>query len=325
MRIATAALALILAGAAYPGFAQPVDTSGDVAARARSCFLRGVELYEERDFAGAGVEFRRAYELLPNYRVLFNLGRVAVEQHDYASAIDSFTRYLSEGGDKVPIERRRELSEELEHLRPRVGQISVTTEEVGAEVYLDDVLVGRTPLAPMAVNVGRRRIEVRTKQGRSEVRVVDAPGQEIVRIHVARTASKPVALGPREAAPAFTIEKDVASEPRRQTSTRVWIGWTATAVCAGGAAVVGLLAYRSSRDLSDLRQSFPVTRETLDGKQRDTRTLSAVADGLLAGTVVLGGLSLYFSLSTGTKKDDSPSRLSVGLGWPGVVDLRGRF
>jgi hypothetical protein len=331
MKILSTSIVLLLLTAAQPALTdQSVDMtpgSVDLAARARACFLRGVELYEERDFGGAGVEFRRAYELVRNFRVLFNLGRVAVELHDYAAAIDLFTRYLAEGGDQVPAERRRELQEELNHLRPRVGQIKLLADEAGAEIFLDEVLVGATPIAPLTVNVGRHRLELRPKQGRPELRVVDVPGAETVVVRIARPTAKPVSLRPLEpmSEPTFLVQKARQTEPKRNSSSRVWLGWTATGLCAAGAAVFGVMAYRSSKDLEDMRKIYPVTREALDDKQRNTRTLSAVADGLLAGAVVLGGLSLYFSFDSEPKKSESKSQISVGLSWPSGVNFGGQF
>ena len=331
MKALSTTVVVLLLVAARPGLAdqatEVTEGSGDLAARARACFLRGIELYEERDFGGAGVEFRRAYQLMSNFRILFNLGRVAAELHDYAAAIDLFTRYLAEGGDKVPPERRRELQQELTHLRPRVGQIKLLVDEEGAEVYLDDVLVGHTPIAPLTVNVGRRRLEIRPKQGPPELRVVDAPGEETVVVRIARPIVKPISLRPPEpmTEPTILVQKGRQTSPNPDSSSRVWLGWTASGLCAAGAAVFGVMAYRSSKDLEELRESYPVTREALDSKQRTTRTLSAVADGFLAGAVVSGGLSLYFSIASGSKVDEPTSRGSVGLSWPSGVNLSGQF
>jgi hypothetical protein len=336
MKVLSTSIVCLLLAVAWPRLASPASEApanlGDVAARARSCFLRGVELYEERDFGGAGVEFRRAYELVRNFRVLFNLGRVAVELHDYASAIDFFGRYLAQGGEQVPAERRHELQTELAHLRSRVGQVKLLVEEVGAEVYLDDVVVGRTPVAPLTVNVGRHRIELRPQQGPPESRVVDVPGEETVAVRMAIRASKPVvvqSLGTMSeqptSEPTILVQKDQQDAPKSVSSSRVWLGWTATGLCAAGAAVSGVMAYRSSKDLGELRESYPVTREALDSKQRTTRTLGAVADGFAAAALVLGGLSLYFSFDHEPKKSEPKSQVSVGLSWPSGVNFSGQF
>jgi hypothetical protein len=331
MRVLSTGILCLLLAVERPILAGPATEApanlGDVAARARSCFLRGVELYEEHDFGGAGVEFRRAYDLVRNFRVLFNLGRVAVELHDYAAAIDLLGRYLAEGGEKVPAERRQELQGELAHLRSRVGQIKLLVEEVGAEVYLDDVLVGHTPVAPLTVNVGRHRIELRPQQGSPESRVVDAPGEETVVVRIARSTTKTVPLQPLEpiGEPTVLVQEDQQAAPKSESSSRVWLGWTATGLCAAGAAVFGVMAYRSSKDLGELRQSYPVTREALDSRQRTTRTFGAVADGFAAAALVLGGLSFYFSFSHEPKKSEAKSQVSIAASWPSGINFSGQF
>ncbi|HEX7507163.1 MAG TPA: hypothetical protein VF550_10350, partial [Polyangia bacterium] len=77
-------LSLVASGTAR---AEPASNASDASAQARGCFQRGLELFDERDLDGAMVEFRRAYELAKSYRILFNLGQVAADKHDYAAAL----------------------------------------------------------------------------------------------------------------------------------------------------------------------------------------------------------------------------------------------
>jgi hypothetical protein len=203
---------------------------------------------------------------------------------------------------------------------------------VGAEVYLDDVLVGHSPITPLTVNVGRHRIELRPQQGPPESRVVDAPGEETVVVRIALPTTKTLPFKPMEpmsgqptSEPTVLVQENQQAAPKSESSSRVWLGWTATGLCAAGAAVFGVMAYRSSKDLGELRESYPVTREALDGKQRTTRTLGAVADGFAAAALVLGGLSLYFSFDHEPKKSESKSQVSVGFSWPSGVNFSGQF
>ena len=70
------------------------------------------------------VELRRAYELAPSYKLLFNIGQVHLQKSDYASALDSFERYLAQGGDKIARKRRREIEALVEKLRQRVAEVT---------------------------------------------------------------------------------------------------------------------------------------------------------------------------------------------------------
>ena len=69
-------LALILGLASAASSARADDDKAapaDNSAKAGEHFGAGVEFYKNRDYAAALVEFKRAYELDPHHRVLFNL------------------------------------------------------------------------------------------------------------------------------------------------------------------------------------------------------------------------------------------------------------
>jgi len=159
-------------------------------------FATGIALYDERDFNGAAVEFRRAYQLAKNFHILYNLGRVAVEQHDYASAIDLFHRYLDEGRDQVPANRRNELQQEISNLHLRIRPPKATIRGAPGRGS-DRRCRHRAHPAPctIAVNVGRRRLSLRSTGHAPQVRLVDVPGQELVtiRISLAALADLPLA------------------------------------------------------------------------------------------------------------------------------------
>ena len=45
------------------------------------------------------MQFERAYELKPNYKVLYNIGQTYFQLREYVEARDSMTRYVKEGGE----------------------------------------------------------------------------------------------------------------------------------------------------------------------------------------------------------------------------------
>jgi tetratricopeptide (TPR) repeat protein len=294
--------------------------------QARACFRTGIALYDERDFNGAAVEFRRAYQLAKNFHILYNLGRVAVEQHDYASAIDLFHRYLDEGRDQVPANRRNELQQEISNLHLRIGHLKLLYEGPQAEVAIDDVVIGHTPLpAPIAVNVGRRRLSLRSTGHAPQVRLVDVPGQELVtiRISLAALADLPLAQPQRFEDPT-TLHTTMAAGTHGPRHSIVPV-WTATAVCAVGAVAAGIVAYQASQELSSLRRSYPITRDDLDSKQRTVHYASWTADGFLAGTALLAGIALYLTLDNRSEATETKKGASLAWSWPGVIHLEGHF
>ena len=66
-------------------------------AQASQHFRRGVELFQEEAFRAALAEFQRAYEIAPDYRLLYNIGQTKLELHDYLGAAQSYERYLQAG------------------------------------------------------------------------------------------------------------------------------------------------------------------------------------------------------------------------------------
>src|SRR5688500_5007200 len=84
----TAAPAAPATGApAAPATGAPADDAADpYKVEARQRYDRGIRLYAEGEFALAVIEFERAYTLVPDYRVLYNIGQVRIQLAQYARA-----------------------------------------------------------------------------------------------------------------------------------------------------------------------------------------------------------------------------------------------
>jgi hypothetical protein len=128
-------------------------------------FKRGVQLQADGNLDAAVIEFERAYELAPAYQVLYNIAVVYRDKNDRASALRAFERFLHDGGPKVDAKKRKDVETEIAKLKEVVASITIKSNVVGAEVRLDDLPIGKTPIAqPILVNVGRHKIEV-SKEG----------------------------------------------------------------------------------------------------------------------------------------------------------------
>src|SRR5688572_28689276 len=84
-------------------WAQPPASAQE---EAGSRFRRGVDLFKEADFRAALIEFKRAHELAPNYKVLYNIGQCHLELQDYAGALRAYQGYLDGGGKDISSSRR---------------------------------------------------------------------------------------------------------------------------------------------------------------------------------------------------------------------------
>lgn len=273
-------------------------------------FQRGVTLYNEADYRAALVEFRRAYELAPAAAVLYNIGQAHFQLQSYAAALETFERYLAEAGDRAP--HRDEVLASVETLRSRVGKLALRADTEGCELLIDDEVAGRTPLEqPLTVSIGRRKVVIMCEGTAPQTKLLDvAAGEQTEAVFS-------VARAP--AAPTAPILRDAVREPPVRSTNWGKIGWTTTAVLGAGAAATGVLALLASRDLRDAKDTFPTTQSELDSKASKVTRYSIAADVLGAATLVVGGLTLTYTL---TRSSSSEVKVSVT---PRGVQLSGAF
>jgi hypothetical protein len=302
---------------AAPRTAQAQDTEAQKEANVH--FQRAVGLYAEADYRAALVEFKRAYEIAPHVTVLYNLGQTYYQLQNYAEALSTFERFLAEGGTA----HRAEVENAVNVLKSRVGKLDITTASPGWEILIDDEAVGKTPLAkPIGVSVGRRKITV-TKAGESnQSRYVEVAAGETAGVAFGAAAAKGESGN--------TLASD---QPGPATdkggNTLLVVGWVATGALAAGAVVTGILAASAASDLDDARGKFPGNAADIDDKASTTTTLSVTTDVLAGAAILLGGVSLYFTLTDkGGKKASVPSVPSSGVrlgGTPGRFVFGGTF
>lgn len=333
----TAALLTVPPGTAGADDRDPRDRE------AQRRFKNAVELYQDGDPRGAMVEFRRAYDSSPNFRVLYNLGQVAYELGDWATARGYFRRYLDEGGSEVPSARRREVEQTLESLSRRIGQVVVVVESTaagpGAQILLDDVVAGTVPLAaPLEVNVGKHKVTLVTPGSAPEARSVEIGGGETSRLVFraaggnrlsGAAASEDRKRSPERTSP-LTLRAPAAPAAATGLDRDSWlqVGWVATGVL--GAATVGsaVLAFSASRTLRDDRDKYPIDAQTLSDDHSRVRTWSLVADVLLVTTLATGATTWLLSSRDGRDRKGTATGgrtpLRVGLA-PGGLSVAGGF
>src|SRR6516165_888620 len=107
-------IAVPVAAGVRPAAAAPANNK----AEARRHFQVGVSEAQAGAYREAVIEFTRAYELSPNFAVLYNLGMAEAALGDAAAAITTFERYLAEGSKAVPADRRAKVTGEMKSLGP---------------------------------------------------------------------------------------------------------------------------------------------------------------------------------------------------------------
>jgi hypothetical protein len=267
----------------------------DGASEAYSHFQRAVTLYGESDFTAALAEFKRAYALAPanspgTVNVLYNIGQTQFQLQKYADALATFEKYVSDEGTTT---HRAEAESTIATLRDRVGRIDVTT-NVPAEIQIDDEVIGKTPLPTLRASIGRRKITATAEGSLPATTSVDVTSGEAVAVSLKLMVnSERVA----EARPARNTVVEPATLPAPKRTAAI-VGWVATGALGAGVAVTGLLALQSSKNLMGARDAFPANKNTVQSDASTTTALSVTTDALGLATILLGGLSIYWTVSS---------------------------
>lgn len=294
--------------------------SDEAAAESRLHFDRGVQSYKDGSLNSAMAEFSRAYELTHDYRLLYNVAQVESERHEFVHAIETFTEYLKLGGGAIPEERRTEVDTNIMRLRARVGELWVSANTPGGEVWIDNHLAGKLPLkAPILVNAGPCVVRVSSSGYKQVTRELRIAGGDRPRLELKLEAEKQTAA----AAAGPKLERD---------DTWFWVSLTATAALATGSVVAGVLATKANNTLDERMNTFPSNGPNIDDARTSVRTDALVCDVLAGAAVVGAGLSFYFLLNpkyesaaapkSGTATQSPSARLYPS---PTGLTLRGSF
>jgi hypothetical protein len=313
--------------------------SGDDAAR--DAYNQGRRYFDEGDYLKAADEFRRAYDLMPSWKIRYNIGQCEAAAKRYGLAIEAFEAYLVEGGDELTPDREEMVAKEIESLRARIGGIELKA-PAGAEVIVDGALRGTTPLPGLLrINAGIVQKLVLKKGDEilmsRDVRV--GSGETLVVEYVPETSATPAPVavaeekeGPKTIVLTETVEKTVEKpvpqepsqkeEPSAQSGASADVaksvglavgGWTllATGIAAGiGGGIAGGLAIAKNSELeSTCDASTNVCPADAKDIRDDARLMGNLSTVLLptAAALAATGIVLLIVNSRRGKKADKPA------------------
>ncbi len=332
-RISTCALCLVCLAPAAARAQQDeparVASAPDAAVKQEAArrFEAGIALYEDGDYALALAEFERVYELVPDYRVLYNIGQVSMQLGRYARALRTLREYMSRGADAIPNDRRSAVRTDLDVLETRTAVVSLDIHPAGADVWIDGVLVGHAPLAePVVLDVGERAVQVRLAGYVSRTQTLTLAGRDRRELSISLDRETPVAVAAPSPVSAPPPLLSLRPEPLRAPAPRpwLWVGWGTTGALAVGSVVGVVLGASSASNLKELRDSSSATREELDAERHRAKTRFLVADVLGVAAVAAGATTLYFQLSDSSRRErERGNHARVGLSvLPNGVSLR---
>lgn len=258
-------------------------------------FRHGVQLFKENDFSAALVEFLRAYEIDPKYQVLYNIGEAYYQLQDYANALKTLERYLAEGSGKIGAARKKTVEEEITTLKTRVATLTVTTNEPGARITIDDILVGSTPLDPLTVSAGRRKVTA-TLSGR-------VPVTQVINLAGGDKKSLEIEIAPLEKTTIIERGGGSSAAPEPPSVVPAVVLWSATSVLAGTSVVTGILALGASKDLEVELARFPGDADALASAKSTAFGLGLATDILIGTSIAAAGVAVYFTVDWATAAD----------------------
>jgi tetratricopeptide (TPR) repeat protein len=283
------------AGAApAPADSQPAKAPEDpekAMAEAKSRYKAGLSLYDDGAYEAARVQFERAYQLAPSYKILYNIGLVYKQLNEFVGSLRALTRYLKEGGAEVPDDRKAEVQKMVDSLKTIIATATVRVTPPGADITVDDENVGKAPLPePLWLNPGRRKIGAKIEGRLPENRVITVASGDAVNVDLELKAIPKAAANPYV--------------------TRTVIGWGSTAVLGLGSGILAYFASQAADDLKTKRDTLNVTRAELDDAESSVKTRALIADILFGATIVAAAVSTYFTVrligySSSTEEDKS--------------------
>ncbi len=324
MRSSPSRISALLVAIALTTVATTVSAApGDSEARkkeAMGLFNQAIKLAGSGDEKGALAAFRLAYEKYPSFRVLYNIGQLCGRMGDFACAVKSYEQYLRDGGADVPAKRRDQVEKEVANLAKNVAAVTVKSSTAGAEVTVDDVAVGHTPLGEFGMNPGQHKVAI-SYDGKSADKSVKVSGGETLVVEL--ELPKPEPPPPPPTPPQEKKPKAGEADTKDKAGPKPFpiVPWSVTGAFGVATIVTGVLATSAYGDFKDKRDQFPVTREELDDAQGKARDLLLLTGLFGTITVVSAGVAGYFTfLAPGARESASAKPgITVGVGPRGFV------
>lgn len=135
--------------------------SDSLTGEAKASYEAGKVLFRDRDFGGSLVKFQAAYEKSKDARLKWNIAACEKNQRHYARVQKLIREYMTEGGDKLTAQDMDDARELLKTIEPFVVRLKLSVSQPGASVFVDDELIGKSPIAEaIVVDIGQRKVRI---------------------------------------------------------------------------------------------------------------------------------------------------------------------
>lgn len=153
---------------ALPSLAAPLSES--LTGSAKIDYEAGRILYADGDYSGAALKWDVAYKASGDARLLWNVAAARKAERKYAEVDRLVKQYLKEAKELTEADRA-EAQQLLTTIQAFLADVTLQVNEAGAQVSIDGVVVGTTPIAePLRLDIGQHVIAV-TKPGFERVEI----------------------------------------------------------------------------------------------------------------------------------------------------------
>lgn len=294
-------------------YAQPSEAEQH---QAEEHFQQGVALHDEGDYRAALIEFTQAYSLAPTYHLLYNLGQESTALKEYVEAHRYFVQYLADGGDQIDEARRTDVERKIVQLKKYLATIKLNVGITGAEVAIDGIVVGVSPLeSAVDVSLGRRKIVV-TREGYARwERTIDVAGGNAKTVDV-------------ELISLAAMSEPAAAES--STSSAFWVSAGTTGLLLAGTGVAAILTSKAKSDheadVNTVGDIPPEDKLRAISDSADKYKRMALYTDIGIGLSIVGVATTVWLATRDDKKEEpamaSGLQVQVGLS---TIGISGRF
>jgi hypothetical protein len=262
LRVAMTLVCALALVAPRAGAASAAPLAESLEGAAKRAYDAAKLLFSDKDFAGASIKFREAFDESRDPRLLWNIAASEKNLRHYEKAVGFIRRYLAEASPLVTEEQRTSATQALEALEGFLGEVTVTVDPEDARVLVDgEERAERGASRVLRVDQGKRAIRAE-RDGftpfEAALEVVGGKHFELplVLTPLPKPAPKPELARVVEPVPPETPPKDplaasaVAPQPDRGGAFTIldvhWGWWAAGAAVLTTAVTVTALALSSS-------------------------------------------------------------------------------
>jgi PEGA domain-containing protein len=134
--------------------------SDTLTGQAKNDYESAKMLFGVNDFEGALIKFQSAYDQSKDARLLYNMATCESKLHHYAKALGLMRQYVKDGGALLTDQDKADAQAAIQAMEPLTANVTLQVNEAGADVYVDDQLVGKSPLEPFVLDLGVHKVRV---------------------------------------------------------------------------------------------------------------------------------------------------------------------